>query len=122
VLALALATALSDVGAFTAGKLFGRHTPHLAQRLSPSKTVAGLGGNLAGAALGVLLLQPQRPLLLLVVAIGAVWGDLLESLLKRSAGAKDAGSWLLGFGGLLDRLDSLLVVLPLATAVLAVTA
>ncbi|MBV8719906.1 MAG: phosphatidate cytidylyltransferase [Chloroflexi bacterium] len=125
VLALALATALSDVGAFTFGKLFGRYTAPLAARLSPSKTVAGLGGNLAGAALGVLLLRPAAPamwLLIMVVAVGSVWGDLLESLLKRAAGAKDAGTWLPGFGGVLDRVDSLLIVLPLATAALALSA
>jgi len=125
VLALALGVALSDVGAFTAGRLWG-HTP-LAPRLSPSKTWAGLIGNIAGAALGLVVLRPlapEMPLLALVavVAAGAVWGDLLESLLKRAAGAKDTGAWLPGFGGLLDRVDSLLVVLPLALVVVRVSA
>jgi phosphatidate cytidylyltransferase len=118
VLSLALAVALSDVGAFTFGRLFGRRP--LAPRLSPSKTWAGLAGNLVGAALGMTLLDPgaSRWLLIPLVAVGAVWGDLLESLLKRSAGVKDTGAWLPGFGGLLDRLDSLLVVLPLVYALL----
>ena len=128
VLGVALAVALSDVGAFAAGRLVGRK--QLAPRLSPSKTWAGLLGNLAGAWLGLLLLGhvlPARigsslPLLALVVAVGAVWGDLLESLLKRGAGVKDSAAWLPGFGGLLDRLDSLLVVLPLVYAVVAVLA
>jgi phosphatidate cytidylyltransferase len=117
VLSVALAVALSDVGAFTVGRLFGRR--RLAAGLSPSKTWAGLVGNLAGAAVGLLLLNGllpptiSLPLLALVVALGAVWGDLLESLLKRSAGVKDTGAWLPGFGGLLDRIDSLLMVLPL---------
>jgi phosphatidate cytidylyltransferase len=51
--------------------------------------------------------------LALVVAIGAVWGDLLESAAKREFGVKDAGAWLPGFGGILDRVDSLLLALPL---------
>jgi phosphatidate cytidylyltransferase len=67
-------------------------------------------------------LAPHAPLVLLIpnVAVGAVVGDLLESLLKRGAGAKDSGGWLPGFGGLLDRVDSLLVVLPLSYVVLEV--
>jgi phosphatidate cytidylyltransferase len=116
-LSVALAVALSDVSAFTLGRLFGQR--RLAPGLSPSKTWAGMVGNLAGAALGLLLLKDllpaavSLPLLAVVVGGGAVWGDLLESLLKRSAGVKDTGAWLPGFGGLLDRLDSLLIVLPL---------
>ena len=54
-----------------------------------------------------------RGLLAVVVAAGAVWGDLLESLIKREFGVKDAGAWLPGFGGLLDRADSLVVTAPL---------
>lgn len=47
------------------------------------------------------------------VAVGSLWGDLLESAVKREAGVKDAARWLPGFGGILDRVDSLLLVLPL---------
>jgi phosphatidate cytidylyltransferase len=119
-LVVALATALSDVGAFTIGKLFGRH--RLSPVVSPNKTWEGVVGNVLGAALGTWLLQfalpPTMPLWLavtlpVVVAVGAVWGDLLESLIKRELGVKDAGAWLPGFGGLLDRADSLVVTIPL---------
>jgi phosphatidate cytidylyltransferase len=49
-----------------------------------------------------------------LVAAGAVWGDLLESAIKREVGVKDAASWLPGFGGILDRIDSLLITVALA--------
>lgn len=119
--ALAVATAFSDVGAFVVGRRYGR-TP-LAPRLSPNKTRAGVAGNLLGAALGIGLFAPVLVpafgagfalLLVPLVAGGAIWGDLLESAAKREAGVKDAATWLPGFGGILDRIDSLLVTLPLA--------
>ncbi len=120
-LALGLAVCLSDVGAFAAGKRWGRRK--LAPSLSPNKTWAGAGGNVVGAYAGVALMGWALPgqlrwqllaLLPPVVAVGALWGDLLESAIKREFGAKDAGAWLPGFGGLLDRIDSLIVVAPLA--------
>jgi len=86
--------------------------------LSPNKTVGGLVGAVLGAILVLTLLGSVTPGLVLAVALGGVLGDLLESMVKRQAGVKDAGSWLPGFGGLLDRVDSLLLILPLA-AVLA---
>lgn len=124
-LALGMSVALSDVCAFAAGKLFGRRP--LAPRLSPNKTRAGVVGNLAGAYLGFAIMGFAIPSsvapgvvwsLPAVIAAGSIWGDLVESLVKRQFGAKDAGAWLPGFGGLLDRIDSLLVVLPLAYTVL----
>jgi phosphatidate cytidylyltransferase len=119
-LAIGMGTALSDVGAFTVGKLFGRHS--MAPRISPNKTWEGGAGNLIGAYLGIGLMAFALPgslrwLLVLVlpaiVAVGAVWGDLLESSIKREFAVKDAGAWLPGFGGLLDRVDSLIIVVPL---------
>jgi phosphatidate cytidylyltransferase len=120
-LALGLGTALSDVGAFVVGKRFGHRK--LAPRISPNKTWAGVGGNLVGAYLGVICMAyaippAVRPLLVIilppVIALGALWGDLLESSIKREFKTKDAGTWLPGFGGLLDRIDSLIMVVPLA--------
>ncbi len=117
---LGVAVAFSDIGAYVAGRTFGRHP--LAPLLSPNKTLEGLAGNLAGATVGLVLYMPvlpTMPALILIglpplVAVGAVWGDLFESALKREFGTKDAGTWLPGFGGLLDRIDSLILVLPLA--------
>lgn len=117
-LALGLAVAMSDVAAFTCGKLFGRRP--LAPRLSPNKTWAGVGGNFLGAYAAFAIMHfalPDIPLwaqavLPATVAVADVAGDLFKSLLKRSFAVKDAGNWLPGFGGLLDRVDSLLFVLP----------
>jgi phosphatidate cytidylyltransferase len=118
-LAVGMGTALSDVGAFALGKALGKHS--LAPRISPNKTWEGAAGNLLGAYLGIGLMAfglpgPLRlPLLVLlppVVAAAAIWGDLIESAIKREFSAKDAGTWLPGFGGLLDRVDSLIMVLP----------
>jgi phosphatidate cytidylyltransferase len=122
-LALGLAVALADVGGYCVGKALGHR--QLAPAISPHKTWGGAVGTLIGAGLGLGLGDAAGALgaasnastlagLGVVVAVGAVWGDLLESLLKREAGVKDAGAWLPGFGGLLDRLDSLVLVLPLS--------
>jgi phosphatidate cytidylyltransferase len=121
VIAIAVACAGSDIGAYLVGRRFG-HTP-LAPRLSPSKTRAGVVGNVLGAAAVIALfvpaLEPAYGLdfvlaLVPLVAAGALWGDLLESAAKREAGVKDAGAWLPGFGGILDRIDSFLVTVALA--------
>ena len=120
--ALAVAVAARDVGAFLVGRRFGR-TP-LAPRLSPAKTRAGPIGSLLGAAVGVAAVRAgpdrrlrrrrSRSLLVPIVAIGAIWGDLFESAAKREAGREGRRPWLPGFGGILDRVDSLLITLPLA--------
>ena len=118
--AVCLGCAGSDVGAFIVGKRFG--SVPLAPSLSPNKTREGLIGNILGAAVGIAILAPALssvggPLLfvglVVIVGLGSVWGDLLESAAKREFGVKDAGSWLPGFGGILDRVDSLLLALPL---------
>lgn len=124
-LTLGLAVGLSDVGAFTLGKLFGRRK--IAPVVSPNKTLAGVLGNVLGAAVAVGLMgwavPPSLPgaivlALPLVVGLGALWGDLVESLIKREFGVKDTGDWLPGFGGILDRVDSLILVAPLLSYVL----
>ena len=82
--------------------------------LSPNKTVGGMVGAIIGAFVILTLLGTMSIGLLVAVSIGGLFGDLLESMFKRQAQVKDAGDWLPGFGGLLDRIDSLLPVLPLA--------
>jgi phosphatidate cytidylyltransferase len=93
----------------------------LAPTISPKKTKEGAAAGLLAAigaslALGALLDLPaaawQQALVGLVVGVVAQVGDLAESLLKRSAGAKEAGGLIPGHGGVLDRLDSLLFALP----------
>ncbi len=121
VAALAVGCAFSDVGAFVVGRTLGRHP--LAPTLSPNKTLEGVAGNVIGAALGIALFLPAIVpalgwpyclALVPLVAGGSLWGDLLESAAKREAGVKDAGAWLPGFGGILDRVDSLLITVALA--------
>ncbi len=122
VLLVGFGVALSDVAAFCTGKLLsGLIGKKLAPRLSPNKTWGGLLGNLLGAVVAVGLTSFALPhlqfwqfgLLAVAIGLGSAWGDLLESLLKRQCGVKDAGGLLPGFGGLLDRIDSLLLVAPL---------
>jgi phosphatidate cytidylyltransferase len=110
-----------DIAAFFSGRLFGRHIWW--PRLSPKKTWEGvIGGSIAGIIVavgaGVYLVNLtvlQGLLLGVLAAIFAPAGDLAISLFKRSAGAKDTGQLIPGHGGMLDRLDSLLFVVPLVT-------
>ncbi|WP_366179991.1 phosphatidate cytidylyltransferase [Actinomyces timonensis] len=117
---IAFAAAAADVAAWCGGMGLRRFA--WARRplspLSPNKTVGGLAGTLTGTVIVLTLLGSLSPGAVVAIGVGGVLGDLLESLIKRTAGVKDAGAWLPGFGGLLDRVDSLLLVLPLA-AVLA---
>ncbi|MFB9880411.1 phosphatidate cytidylyltransferase [Planobispora siamensis] len=110
-LALFAAVSVADVIASFGGRSLG------GPRLSPLSPAKHWSGVLAGTAagLGVLaLLGAFTPALAVAVAFGAPLGDLLESMVKRGAEVKDSASWLAGAGGLLDRLDSLLLALALA--------
>jgi phosphatidate cytidylyltransferase len=104
----------TDIGAYFAGRKFGKRK--LAPSISPKKTVEGLYGGIAAAAvLGgawVLAMGLAKPLLIAapLFAIAAQGGDLFESALKRRAGVKDSSNFLPGHGGVLDRLDGLVPV------------
>jgi len=110
----------TDIGAYFAGRRFGKRK--LAPSISPNKTVEGLWGGMAAAALcgGVWVLTTGLGLALLAfspfLAVAAQMGDLFESGMKRRAGVKDSGTWLPGHGGVLDRLDGLVPVAVLAAA------
>ncbi len=110
----------SDTFAYIVGITIGR-TP-LFPRISPKKSWEGfIGGMLATFVLSQIIsgywqiLTPlQWGVLSVIVSIAGVWGDLVESMLKRSANIKDSGNILPGHGGVLDRFDSLLMVMPFA--------
>ncbi len=120
VLLLMLIVWSADIGAFFAGRRFGRRK--LATRVSPGKTVEGVLGGAVLAAVVVAAyagFRVQSPswaagLMLLGVAtvLVSVLGDLLESLVKRRAGRKDSGVLVPGHGGALDRIDSLTAAAP----------
>jgi len=115
-----LVTWSTDIGAYFAGRRFGRRK--LAPAISPGKTIEGLYGGIAAATLiggaWVLANGLGTPLLLLapIFAVAAQGGDLFESGMKRRAGVKDSGAWLPGHGGVLDRLDGLVPVAVLTAA------
>lgn len=137
---------VADIGAYFAGRAFGlRFTKvKLAPAISPGKSWEGVWGGMAGVVVLALIwiwadqalqapvaslysrLAAQNWLLLLLAVIFlaamSVVGDLVESLIKRSAGAKDSSGLLPGHGGVLDRVDALLPTLPLAMMLYAAVA
>jgi len=118
-----------DIAALYVGRRFGRHK---LSKLSPNKTWEGTIASIAGSVLaglgvvyaGILLsnrgntvlhiLEPvwQSVLLAVIINLAAQLGDLLESAIKRGAGVKDSGTLLPGHGGVLDRIDALLLAAP----------
>ena len=109
-----------DSGAYFTGYFLGKHK--MAPHLSPKKTIEGGVGGVLLTVVAALIIQrflPIAPNMLnavivaLLVAFGAIVGDLFESYLKRSFGVKDSGNILPGHGGFADRFDSFLMVAPL---------
>jgi phosphatidate cytidylyltransferase len=119
-LLLTAVTAGSDTGAYYTGRAFGKRK--LCPSISPGKTVNGAFGGILAAVLAVVLLGcfllPDVSSVKLALAAGllalvGIAGDLAESIIKRGTGIKDSGTLLGGHGGLLDRIDSLLLAAPL---------
>ncbi len=113
---------LYDTGAYCVGMLLGRH--RLFERISPKKSWEGVIGGIIACVAGAYVTNywfdeffqvPDINVwvgLSVVVAVFATFGDLVESLIKRTVGVKDSGNILPGHGGILDRIDSLLLVAP----------
>ena len=120
---------LADAGAYFVGLKFGRHK--LAPVVSPNKTIEGVLGGLAASVVGMLiyalimqLAMDYRVNYALAILYGfagclaGVFGDLCFSIIKRQTGIKDYGNLIPGHGGVLDRLDSMVLVAPLTEALL----
>jgi phosphatidate cytidylyltransferase len=115
---------LNDTGAYCIGSLLGKH--RLFARISPKKSWEGsIGGGIFVIIASLVIAHFCKELtplkwcgLGLVVIIFGTWGDLVESLLKRTLGIKDSGNILPGHGGMLDRFDSLLLAVPAAVVYL----
>lgn len=127
-LSLLIVVWVADIAAYFTGKAFGKRK--LAPRVSPGKTWAGLGGGVLGVVVWVVISAQWSgsfgaelvknwswfgaALFAVILAVFSVVGDLFESLLKRRAGYKDSSQLLPGHGGVLDRIDALIPVAPLA--------
>ncbi|MBI5207216.1 MAG: CDP-archaeol synthase [Candidatus Firestonebacteria bacterium] len=121
VLLVLLITWANDIGAYSIGKLFGRHK--LAENISPAKTYEG---SIAGLCSGIITAELLKYYLFksisysdmfigaLFISIAGQFGDLVESAIKRSFKVKDSGNLIPGHGGLLDRVDSLIFAFPIA--------
>ncbi|WP_446664026.1 phosphatidate cytidylyltransferase [Flexivirga sp. B27] len=119
-----LVTICSDIGGYIVGVIAGKHP--MAPSVSPKKSWEGFAGSVTGCvlagSLSVALVLDGRwwvgALLGVLAVVAATVGDLCESMIKRDLGIKDMSNLIPGHGGLMDRLDSLLVVVPVAWAVL----
>ena len=120
---LALSVIITDISAYAVGRSIGG--PKICRRISPNKTFAGLGGGIAGSAgFGAVFASyfGQTPELVAlaggVIAIVAQVGDFAESALKRHFDVKDSGCLIPGHGGVFDRVDGQITVLPFAAALM----
>ncbi len=118
---LGFSVALSDICAFSFGKLYAKlnigTSFKIANKISPNKTVFGISGNLFGSIAAALIFAPILPevhiikllVLSIVIGLATVAGDLTESMVKRFAHVKDSAKTIPGHGGVLDRIDSMLI-------------
>ncbi len=121
-----LIVVMNDVGGYVAGVLFGKH--QMAPKISPKKSWEGFAGSVVfgiAAGIGMAVYGLDVPFwvgILLGVGLVAVGtcGDLIESMIKRDLGIKDMSSFLPGHGGVMDRLDSLLLAAPVAWLIMYV--
>lgn len=114
----------SDIGGYLIGMGFGQRGGHkLFPRISPKKSWEGFAGSIVFAQVVAAVLNVWNPLslpwahyvvLALLISVFGVFGDLIESVMKRSFGVKDTGTIMPGHGGLLDRFDAALIALPIA--------
>lgn len=110
---------LNDTGAYVFGRLFGKRK--FFPRISPKKTWEGFAGGMASAIAGGWILSIYYPqfsllnwiILAILIAVSASFGDLVESMLKRSLNVKDSSNLLPGHGGILDRFDGVLLASPM---------
>lgn len=117
-----------DVGAYFAGKYWGKH--RFSKTISPSKTLEGLEGGIVGSLLGLLVMTILAPgladfsvllLLTFLLMVAGPLGDLCASAIKRKLAVKDFGSVIPGHGGVMDRADSLIFSFPIAYYYLILT-
>lgn len=123
-LTVVIAIWANDTGAYIVGSKIGKN--RLFPSLSPKKSWEGFFGGMLFSVISTTLLAyfldvfmfdviTRGIILGIVISIFATWGDLFESMLKRNAGVKDSGSLIPGHGGILDRIDSMLFVIPITT-------